>query len=67
MQTDTVVDHYFIPNSAGGISPKFASASDGGASFIVASKAASIHDADPTNIDWLQLANVSGRQYHVLL
>jgi len=55
------VDHYFITNAAGtGISPKFASAKDGGASFIVAAKLAGIKAPDPTNIDWLELTNVQG-------
>ena len=56
-----VVDHYFIKNSAGtGISPKFATIANGGASFIVGSKVAGIPASDPANIDWLQLANVQG-------
>lgn len=57
-----VVDHYFITNSTGtGISPKFASAWDGGASFVVAARVAAISAPDPTNIDWLQLVNIQGR------
>jgi hypothetical protein len=56
-----VADHYFIANTTGtGISPKFASARDGGASFIVAAKAASIPAPDRTNVDWLQLVAVQG-------
>ena len=56
-----MVDHYFIANSTGtGISPKFASAGDGGASYIVAAKVAGVRAPDPANIDWLQLANVQG-------
>jgi hypothetical protein len=56
-----VVDHYFIKNATGtGISPKFASVKEGGASFIVGAKAAGIPAPDPANIDWVQLANIQG-------
>jgi len=57
-----VANHYFITNpvTGTGISPKFASAQDGGASFIVAAKVAGIHAADPANVDWLQLAKIQG-------
>lgn len=57
-----VSDHYFIANSTGkGIIPKFASAKDGGKSFTLASKKASIHAPDTSNVDWLQLPNVEGK------
>jgi len=56
-----ISDHYFVPASTGtGISPKFASARDGGVSFTVASKAASIHAPNITDVDWLQLSNIQG-------
>jgi len=58
-----VAKHYFITNpiTGTGINPKFASARDGGASFIVAAKAAGIHAANNvTDVDWLELAHVQG-------
>jgi len=56
-----VSDHYFVANSTGkGIIPKFASAKDGGKSFTLVSKKASIHAPDTSNVDWLQLSNVQG-------
>jgi Protein of unknown function (DUF3455) len=52
-------DHYFIANGTG-ISPKFASARDGGASFTIDAKVAGLHAPNATNVDWLQLTNVQG-------
>jgi len=52
-------DHYFIVNGTG-ISPKFASARDGGASFTIDAKVAGLHAPNATDVDWLQLTNVQG-------
>ncbi|TFK75050.1 hypothetical protein BDN72DRAFT_606749 [Pluteus cervinus] len=58
--------HYFISNSAGGISPKWdhtasATAKGKAGDFVVAKKVGDIPAPNPSaDVDWLSLANVSG-------
>jgi hypothetical protein len=57
-----VSDHYFITNpiTGNGTSPKFASARDGGKTFMVAEKTAGKPAPNPADIDWLQLSAIQG-------
>jgi hypothetical protein len=55
-------DHYFVTNSAGGISPKFDfTKSQSASTFVVAAKKGNVASpAGSENVDWLQLNKVEG-------